>query len=254
MRYRVIVLAAVAAVAISCSERSGSDSVAEPDLTGKWSRTTPGGAGEQPTIVPGDPHGLKGLKPPLTAWGEAKFNSHKPAMGVRATEHPNDGVTFQCLPPGIPRIYWESGLMEFHQRPGRIVQVWEFNHYFRVIHTDGRGHPDDVNSYPTWMGHSIGHWDGDTLVVETVGFNDRSWLDRVGNPHSESLKVTERIRRADPENINIDITIEDPIAYTKPWTTPQVRFRSNPEAEFIEQICEDKGDYDEVLEELAKPE
>ena len=220
-----------------------------PNISGMWART--GGAGI--SAFPGDPNGLKGLKPPMTPWGEAKFNSHIPALGIRGSTHPNDTTTFKCLPPGVPRIYREPGSMQIFQGPGLVAQLFEFNHLIRVIYTDGRKHPEDVKDFPTWMGHSIGHWEGDTLVVETVGQNDKTWIDRVGNPHSESLRVLERIRRVDANSMQIDITIDDPVAYKEPWKTPQITYRLDPTAEFVEQICEDKGDYDEVLENLTKP-
>ena len=85
----------------------------------------------------------------------------------------------------------------------------------RQVFLDGRGHPRDPN--PSWMGHSVGHWEGDTLVVDTVGFNDRSWLDPQGHPHTDRMRVTERMRRPDLGHLEIEITIDDPGAYAKPW-------------------------------------
>jgi hypothetical protein len=90
----------------------------------------------------------------------------------------------------------------------------------RTVYLDGRGHPKDPN--PDWMGHSIGHWEGDTLVVDTIGFNDKSWLDNVGHPHTERLHVTERIRRPDFGHLEIEFTIDDPGAYSKPWIIKRI--------------------------------
>ena len=93
--------------------------------------------------------------------------------------------------------------------------LFEFSHFIRQIYTDGRKHNTDLG--PTWLGDAIGHWDGDTLVVDTIGFNDKTWVDRAGHPHSTDMHLTERIRRVDEKTLTDDITIEDPKAYTKPW-------------------------------------
>jgi hypothetical protein len=106
--------------------------------------------------------------------------------------------------------------MEIIQTPGRVMMVFEYDHLIRQIYTDGREHRMDLA--PSWMGDATGHWEGDTLVVETVNFNDKTWIDRRGVPHSEELRVVERIRRIDEGSLDIDITIEDPIAFTTTWT------------------------------------
>jgi hypothetical protein len=109
-------------------------------------------------------------------------------------------------------------------------------HVFRVIHTDGRPHPQDPN--PTFKGDATGHWEGDTLVVDTAGLNDKTWLDQVGHPHSDSLHVVERIRRVNRDTLQDDLTIDDPRAYAKPWTGQQV-FKLKPAWRLSEYICED---------------
>jgi hypothetical protein len=118
--------------------------------------------------------------------------------------------------------------------------LFEFDHFFRTIYTDGRDHPKDLD--PTWMGNAVGHWEGDTLVVDTVGFNDKTWIDRAGHPHSDQLHVIERIRRTDHDTLQDDITIDDPKAYTKPWTTRKM-FKLHADWELLEDICEEQGDY-----------
>ncbi len=106
---------------------------------------------------------------------------------------------------------------------------------------DGRGHPEDPD--PTWMGHSIGRWDGDTLVVDTVGFNDKTWIDPLGHSHSEALHLVERYRRVDPNTLVIDLTFEDAKAFLKPWSG-QREFDLKPDWEIAEMYpCEDKGQY-----------
>ena len=105
---------------------------------------------------------------------------------------------------------------------------------FRQIYMDGRTLQKDPN--PTWMGYSTGSWDGDALVVKTTGFNDKTWLDDVGHPHSDKMIVTERYRRTDYGRLILDITVEDEIAYTRPWTTTQ-ELRLEPTGDLIEYVC-----------------
>jgi hypothetical protein len=114
----------------------------------------------------------------------------------------------------------------------------EFNHY-RQVFMDGRGFPKDMN--PTWFGYSLGKWDGDTLVVDSRGFNDKSWLDDPGHPHTEELHVTEKYTRRDFGHLEVQITIDDPKAYTRPWTV-NARFDLLPDSELIENICENERD------------
>jgi len=103
------------------------------------------------------------------------------------------------------------------QIPGRVIMFFEYDHFVRQIFTDGRQHPKDL--IPSWMGDSIGTWEGDTLVVDTVGFNDKTWLDGEGHPHSDELHLVERIRRVSHDALTIDFTIDDQKAYTKPWVS-----------------------------------
>ncbi len=112
--------------------------------------------------------------------------------------------------------------------------LYEAIRNFREIFTDGRPLPADPN--PTWMGYSVGHWDGDTLVVESSGFNDRTWIDTGGHPHSEALRVTERFLRRDFGHITLQTTIDDPKAYTKPWTV-SYDLRLLPDTELLEYVC-----------------
>ena len=119
----------------------------------------------------------------------------------------------------------------------------EFNHY-RQIFTDGRGFPPEMNE--TWFGYSIGKWEGDTLVAETAGFNDKSWLDDPGHPHTEALRVTERFHRRDFGHMDIQITFNDPKAYTKPWTVT-MPFDLYPDTELIESICENEKDRSHIV-------
>jgi hypothetical protein len=195
-------------------------------------------------------------EPSMTPWAEKRFNANKPSFGPRAVEDSNDPVNpttvgaVGCFPPGVPRIYLQPFPLEVIQTPGRVILFYEFSHLVRQIFTDGRKHNTDLG--PTWMGDSIGAWDGDSLVVDTIGFNDKTWLDRVGHPHSEDLHVVEQIRRPDHETLQIAVTIEDPKAYTKP-ASATLTYKLRPTWNISEMICEDNVNFDEYLKNEAKP-
>jgi len=121
-----------------------------------------------------------------------------------------------CMPRGAPRIWTDDYYKRIFHVPGRVLILTERNMQYRQIFTDGRALPKDPN--PTWNGNSTAHWEGDTLVVETTGFRDDLWLDASGNPLTEEGKMTERIRRPNYGTLEIEITINDPKAYTAPWT------------------------------------
>lgn len=194
----------------------------------------------------------------MTEWAEERFKAAKPSFGPRMVEDSNDPVNptvvnaTGCFPPGVPRIYLHPFPMEIIQLKNRVMLVFEFNHFIRQIYTDGRKHNTDLG--PTWMGDSIGSWDEDTLVVDTIGFNDKTWLDRAGHPHSEALHVVERFRRIDHNTLQDDLTIEDPKAYTKPWSGHLV-FRLKQDWRITEMVCEDNVNFNQFLErEGKKPE
>jgi len=172
---------------------------------------------------------------PLTPWGEEKFKGNHPIGGQYTALTSND-PNFSCLPPGIPNVYTHAYPVEFLQVPGRTIMFFEYEHYVRQIFTDGRDHVKDAN--PTWMGDSIGKWEGDTLVVDSTGFNDKTWLDVAGHPHSEAMHIVERMRRADHDTLLIDITIDDPQAYTAPLKS-QRKYILKPNWNIMEYICED---------------
>ena len=127
-----------------------------------------------------------------------------------------DDPTAQCLPGGIPRTV-TLGLFpqQIIQTPKQIVMLYEYMNVFRVIPLNAK-HPDDL--IPSYMGDSVAHWEGDTLVVDVTGFNDKTWLAGTGTFHSEALHITERYTRVDKDRINYDVTMEDPKVLTKPWT------------------------------------
>jgi hypothetical protein len=145
-----------------------------------------------------------------------------------------DPVT-HCLPGGPLEVFTGGAaqLYRIIQSPAVVAIIYESG-FHRLIFTDGRDLPKDPN--PTWMGYSVGHWDGDTLVVESSGFNDRTWLDRVGHPHSEELRVTETYRRADFGHIEFRITYLDPKMLTKPLSI-SLAVNYAPDTEMLETVC-----------------
>jgi hypothetical protein len=158
----------------------------------------------------------------------------------------NDTDGINCLPPG-PKASISNGggnPMKIVQTPNLVVVLYEYQTLFRQIFTDGRALPNDPN--PTWMGYSIGHWEGDTLVVTTGGYNDRTSLDLGGHPHSESLRLTERFRRRDFGHIDLEVTLEDPKAYRRSWTLP-VGLDLITDGDLIEYVCENERDKQHLI-------
>jgi hypothetical protein len=210
-----------------------------PDLTGVWRRSRrPPDKARRYTMyeIAGT---LTLQEPAMTPWGEAKYKASKPNYGPHGVSisETNDPI-FKCFPPGVPRIYLMrvGQPFEIMQIPGRVVMLFEYDHFVRQIFTDGRKHPEDLT--PSYMGHSIGTWEGDTLVVDTVGFNDKTWLDGDGHPHSDELHLVERIRRASHDALSIDFAIDDPKAYTKPWNSHTL-FELKPGWNIEEVVCVD---------------
>ncbi len=200
----------------------------KPDLSGIW-RPDNKYAG-QPQNFAAD---LKVDDVPFQPWAKALFDERK--TGAHSKEDPSA----QCLPQGVPRVNAAPGQWKVVQTPRFIVIIYEaFNIFWRQIFLDGRELAEDAP--PTWLGYSTGKWDGDALVVDTKGFNGKAWLDLLGKPSTEALHVIERFRRTDFGHMEIQITIDDPKAYTKPWTvTEQVRLL--PDTELMEAICNENN-------------
>ena len=196
------------------------------DLSGVWQ--VEGNIGAAP-IAPDD------QIPPMTPWAKTRFDAEKPGYGARGAAGGNDPI-LQCDPIGFPRIMMMPTPQEFVQTPGRVLQFWEREHEWRPIWTDGRPLPEDPD--PAWFGYAIGHWEGDyTLVVESTGFNEKTWLSPTGYPHSEQMRVLERYTRLDHDTIAYDLTITDPTAYTKPIVTPHRIMKLRPGTEIPESPC-----------------
>lgn len=208
------------------------------DLTGVWRRSRRPPDNARRYTIFDLAMSITTEKPPMTPWAEAKYKANKPNLGPRAVSlaETNDPMA-QCFPPGVPRIYLIRGEpLEITQMPGRVIMLFEYDHFVRQIYTDGRQHPADPA--PTYMGDSIGRWEGNTLVVDTVGFNDKTWLDNDGHPHSDALHVVERIQRVNHNTLTIDTTIDDPKAYTKPWGGHAI-LELKPDWTLGELVCED---------------
>jgi hypothetical protein len=139
-----------------------------------------------------------------------------------------------CLPFGLPNRYFNAIPFKIFQTPSELVMYFELDGAFRQIHTDGRKLPSDP--FPSWMGYSAGKWEDDTLVVDSAGFNDKTWLDVRGHPHSEALRVRERFHRRDFGHMDIEATVDDPVMLTKPVT---VKFTVLliPNSDILETFC-----------------
>src|SRR5205085_10896905 len=150
----------------------------------------------------------------------------------RSENFGKDDPRYQCLPEG-PGYSVSGGMKRFLQTPAMIVILNEYLTY-RQIFMDGRAL--ETNPNPSWMGYAVGHWDEETLVVESFGFNDRTWLDRDGHPHSEALRMTERYRRRDLGHMDIEITLNDPQVYKRPWKVA-LSAELNADTDLLESVC-----------------
>ena len=193
----------------------------KPDFSGVWYAQRP--------VDPGKPEPLPWVE---TLLRERAANNSKDAPGAH------------CLTRGVTA----AGALfpnKLIQTPTLLLMLFEDDiPSHRQVFLDGRGHPKDPN--PSWMGHSIGRWEGDVLVIDTVGFNDRSWLDPQGHPHTEKMRVTERLRRPDLGHLEIEFTIDDPGAYKKPWTMKRVA-DLDPGDEVGEYVCENNKDPEHMV-------
>ena len=198
----------------------------KPDLSGLW----------RPELNPYNLDVIQNLKDEAVfrPAAEAVFQKHL------AEFHTSDPIT-HCLPAGPLDILAAGGIAVYRilQSPGMVALLYERGSIYRQIFLDGRRLPRDPN--PTWMGYSVGHWEDDTLVVESAGFNDRTWLDRMGHPHSEDLRVTERFRRVDFGHMRLQVTYDDPKTLTRPITF-SLGVDYVPDTDMIETICENEKD------------
>jgi hypothetical protein len=189
------------------AQASGGTATAGKDLQGVWLF----GGGGDAFDLPGNP--------PFQDAARTKFDSERNGHGPhRVIDFADNTDPFikACDPLGVPRILLANHPFKVVQTPSEVILLYERSHDFREIYMDGREHPKDLD--PSWWGHSIGKWDGDALAIDSVGFNDQTWLDYQGLPHSDALHVIERYTRTDHNTLKLDLTIDDPKDYKMPWT------------------------------------
>ncbi len=165
---------------------------------------------------------------PFLPWAKKAFEENR--------AHRETDTASRCLPQGLPRLTYTANAFQILQLPNRIVFLYEGGtHIWRTVWMDGRPHPRDPN--PDWLGDAIGHWEGDTLVVDSVGFNDRTWLDDAGHPHTEKLHVVEKYTRTGPLAMKYEVLVDDPGAYSQSWTaSTSIPFR--PGVRLAEYVCD----------------
>ena len=231
----------------------------KPDLTGVWQGGTTqrgtweeanaglgvGGTGRDPS-APSNPSSSERLAgaeaAPYQAWAARKVVEAFNRRGI-------DDPTTLCLPPGLPRANIVSLFpIQIVQTPQQIVILYEYMNVFRVIPLNAK-HPDDL--IPSYTGNSVGRWEGDTLVVDVIGFNDKTWLAGTGTFHSDALHITERYTRVDKDQINYDVIMEDPNVLTKPWTMRST-FMQREGTRLQEYVCAENNLDPDRLEKLLK--
>jgi hypothetical protein len=175
---------------------------------------------------------------PYRPWAAALVKQRTANLG-------RDDPHVRCLPLNYPRAYAMPHIQKFIQTPGLLAILDEFNASYRQIFTDGRALPEDPQ--PSWNGYSTGHWEGDTLVVNTIGFRDDLWLDLKGDPLTEAAKITERLRRPNFGKMEVEVSVDDPKAYTKPWTVT-FALAIVVDTEMIDEIClENEKSYEHLI-------
>jgi len=208
-----------------------------PDLTGQWGVQT---YRYVQNLLP------DGAEAPMLPWAAELYKRRVDTLGY-------DVPMTYCMPHGVP----DAMLVVAHpfkiiQTPQVMVHLYEEFTKYRQIHTDGRPLPVDPN--PAWYGYSIGRWEGETFVVETAGFKEGSWLDNQGHPHTDALRTTERFRRINFGSMELGVTIDDPKAYARPWTSVTIPFFLQPDTELLEHLCENNRDLGRLLEIWEKQE
>jgi hypothetical protein len=175
-----------------------------------------------------------GVEVPMLPWAAAVYKERFDSLG-------KDKPQVRCMPHGVPDAMLVAGIpFKIIQTPGVTVVLYEEFNQYRQIFTDGRALPEDPD--PAWFGFSIGKWEGDTFVVDSAGFKEGSWLDNGGHPHTEALHLTERFRRRNFGTMELEVAVNDPKAYTKPWKSVTLRFQLLPDTELIEHLCENEKD------------
>ena len=216
------------------------------DLNGIWDRSGGGDRGMGPRPGVG--------VPPMTPEGKAMFEASKPSYGPRAVPPAvGNDIVGECNPQGIPRIIFFPRPVEFIQLPNRILQVYQWHRALREIWMDGRELPSEQPDLPSWYGYSVARWEGNTLVVDSTGYDDRGWLDMYGYPRSSETRIRERYTRVAYDRMELEITVTDPKIYTTPWVSEKKTFRLLAREDTkIPGLGDAKGWYG-IAEELCVP-
>jgi hypothetical protein len=227
--------------------KSGASNASSPDLSGYWNIK-----GGSPSWDPADPGGKNPGGLPMVPWARQKLEAARPPFGANATyDSVNDPVQKYCDPPGVTRLYQYPYEFLFIQTPGTVYILYEFSRVWRMIPLN-KEHPKDPDA--TWMGDSVGKYEGDTLIIDTVGFNDKTWIDQLGHPHSDALHLVERIRRTDAETLEVEVSFDDPKAYTKPFSAKRTFTRSSsPPTEALCSASEMQAFQDQVMTPTVQP-
>jgi hypothetical protein len=228
----ILALTAIMAMSFDARAQTGGQksnvaktrTVPRRDLSGVW-LMQPGSGGQGPG----------GNMPAMTPWGQSKYDSNKPGYGPRATPDGNDPI-LQCDPMGFPRILYIITPFEIATIPGRTMMFFERDHIWRGIWTDGRSLPSDPD--PNWYGYAVGRWVDDyTFVVDSTGYDERTWLSAEGQPNSDALRLEERYRRVDLDTIEFNLKIDDPKVFTKTWAADQRTLKRRPNREIPASFC-----------------
>ena len=216
------------------AQRGGASAPSVPhnpkDLSGVWLGSGSAGGG-------GNAVSQWAADLPFSAKGRETMNANKSGKGPRAVIPAlgNDPLG-DANPPGLLRTFVYGRPIEIVQTNDRVIQLFEWAHFWRDIYADGR--PVNEDAGPYWYGYSVGKWEGDTFVVETRGLDNRAWLDEWGTPFGAAAKVTERWRRIDRDNLELTITVDDPEMYTRTWTSGKRMFRLQPKGSENGEILE----------------
>jgi len=203
--------------AVALASQSGTTN--PPDLTGFWNNQ----------YTPNLAQAL-GHEPPYTSYGAERWKN----------VDTKDDPTGMCLPVGPSRAFTAPMPFQVLQGPTMVAFLFEYQTIYRMVYIDKK-HPPDIMDYPEFMGHSIGHWEDDTLVIDTVGINERSWLDTAGHEHSGELHLVERIQKLDDDHLKYTVTYDDPIFFTQPWSITRTFTRGKPTDRIMAYSCEENN-------------
>jgi hypothetical protein len=222
----------LAAIVLALALGAQGSKTGAPDINGFWNNE----------YTPNLAQAL-GHEPPYTAYGAQRWKD----------VDTKDDPTGKCLPVGPSRAFTAPFPFQLVQGPAMIAFLFEYQTIYRMVYMDGRPHPPDIDDYPEFMGHSIGHWEGDTLIIDTVGINERSWLDTAGHEHSAKLHLIERLQRLDENHLKYTVTFDDPVFFTESWSITRNFTRGKPIDRIMTYSCQENNKDVEHLQSNKKP-